>query len=151
MIVEIHAETTSEKQAMAWHCLGRWGATPPTAGNGGVSGGGGGGVSTGGGESGGSKAPKVVAVLGTHTHVQTSDARIVDHQLAALTDVGMCGPHRGVIGRSAEATLRAMVMQMPSPLDVASDDPRVCGAVMRVDLLGRRAIAIEAVNIGVRG
>lgn len=128
VIVEIHAEATSEKQAMAWHCL---------AGNalraaGGVGG-------------------KVVAVVGTHTHVQTADARILDHQLAAITDLGMCGPHRGVIGRSVDATLRAMVMQVPAPLDVASDDPRVCGVVMRLDPVGRRAIGIEAVNIGVRG
>jgi calcineurin-like phosphoesterase len=161
VLVEIHAETTSEKQAMAWHCLGRWGGAAAGGGGSGGGGGGGGGGSGGvnGGVSergggpgvGGPNTPKVIAVLGTHTHVQTSDARIVDHQLAALTDVGMCGPHRGVIGRSAEATLRAMVMQMPSPLDVASDDPRVCGAVIRIDPAGRRAMGVEAINIGVRG
>ncbi len=133
VLVEIHAEATSEKQAMAWHCLGRWG------GGGAAAAGGGGG------------SPRVVGVMGTHTHVQTADARIVDHQLAAMTDVGMCGPHRGVIGRTVEATLRAMVMQMPAPLDVASEDPRVCGAVLRIDPTARRAVGIEAINIGVRG
>lgn len=133
VLVEIHAEATSEKQAMAWHCLGRWGGSGPTGAGGSGSG------------------PRVIGVLGTHTHVQTADARIVDHQLAALTDVGMCGPHRGVIGRTVEATLRAMVMQMPAPLDVASDDPRVCGAVLRIDPSARRALGIEAINIGVRG
>jgi calcineurin-like phosphoesterase len=130
VIVEMHAEATSEKQAIAWHCL---------AGNASRIG-----------ERGG-KGGRVVAVVGSHTHVQTADARILDHQLAAITDLGMCGPHRGVIGRSVDATLRAMVMQVPAPLDVASDDLRVCGVVMRLDPVGRRAIGIEAVNIGVRG
>jgi metallophosphoesterase (TIGR00282 family) len=127
VLVESHAEATSEKQALAWHCLGRWGGNESP------------------------QAPRVIGVVGTHTHVQTADARIVDHQLAAMTDVGMCGPHRGVIGRSVEATLRAMVMQMPAPLDVASDDPRVCGAILRIDPIARRPIGIESVNIGVRG
>lgn len=128
VVVEVHAEVTSEKQAMAWHCLDRWGT--------------GDGMRPG---------ATVVAVVGSHTHVQTADARIVDHQMAAITDLGMCGPYRGVIGRSAASTLRAMVMQVPSPLDVASEDPRVTGVVMRLDPVGRRAVAIEAINIGVRG
>ena len=128
VIVEVHAEATSEKQAMAWHCLEKWGAGNGTR-----------------------PGATVVAVVGSHTHVQTADARILDHQLAAITDLGMCGPYRGVIGRSVDATLRAMVMQMPAPLDVASEDPRVTGVVMRLDPAGRRAVAIESVNLGVRG
>jgi calcineurin-like phosphoesterase len=134
VVVEVHGETTSEKQAMAWHCLERWGS-------------GGAEARRGRGEAGAT----VVAVVGSHTHVQTADARIVDHQLAAITDLGMCGPYRGVIGRSTEATLRAMVMQTPAPLDVASEDPRVTGVVIRLDPAGRRAVGIEAVNLGVRG
>lgn len=128
VVVEVHGETTSEKQAMAWHCLEKWGT--------------GNGVRPG---------ATVVAVVGSHTHVQTADARIMDHQMAAITDLGMCGPYRGVIGRSVDATLRAMVMQVPAPLDVASEDPRVTGVVIRLDPAGRRAVGIEAVNIGVRG
>lgn len=124
VIVEVHGEVTSEKQAMAWHCLERWT---------------------------GAEGARVVAVVGSHTHVQTADARLLDHQLAAITDLGMCGPHRGVIGRSVRATLQAMVMQMPSPLDVASDEPRVNGVVIRVETKGRRPLGIEAVSMAVRG
>jgi metallophosphoesterase (TIGR00282 family) len=125
VVVEVHGETTSEKQAMAWHCLERWGASS-------------------------GEGARVVAVVGSHTHVQTADARVVDYQLAAITDLGMCGPHRGVIGRSVDATLRAMVMQMPAPLDVASDDLKACGVVIRIDTGGRRAVGVEAVSISVR-
>lgn len=124
VIVEVHSETTSEKQAVAWHCLERW--TAPTA-------------------------PRVVAVVGSHTHVQTADARIIDHCLAAITDLGMSGPHRGVIGRSAQATVRAMAHQHPVPLDVASDDLRATGVVIRLDLLARRPVAITPVSIPCRG
>jgi metallophosphoesterase (TIGR00282 family) len=123
VIVEVHAEATSEKQALAWHCLEKW--TSPDR-------------------------PRIVAVVGTHTHVQTADARILEHSLAAMTDVGMSGPHRGVIGRSAEATVKAMSTQAPVPLDVATEDVRACGCVVRFDAETRRAIGIEAVDIAVR-
>lgn len=116
VVVEVHAEATSEKQAMAYHCLERH-------------------VSTGG--------PRVVAVVGSHTHVQTADARIIDHSLGAITDLGMCGPHRSVIGRDVRATLTAMVRQSPAPLDVASDDNQARGVTITIDLNGRRASAIE--------
>lgn len=122
VIVEIHAEATSEKQALAWHCLERWSADA---------------------------SPKVVAVVGTHTHVQTADARILEHRLAAMTDLGMCGPHRSVIGRDVNATLNAMVKQGPAALDVADGDVRACGAILRLDLEHRRAIGIELLNMGV--
>jgi 2',3'-cyclic-nucleotide 2'-phosphodiesterase len=121
VIVEVHGEVTSEKQAMAWHCLEKW-----THADG----------------------PRVVAVVGSHTHVQTADARLIDHVLGAMTDVGMSGPHRSVIGRDIGATLRSMVQQNPTPLDVASDDNRCCGCVVRVEVATRRACGIEAVNIG---
>ncbi|HVU64978.1 MAG TPA: TIGR00282 family metallophosphoesterase [Phycisphaerales bacterium] len=122
VIVEIHAEATSEKQAVAYHCLERW-----TRDDG----------------------PRVVAVVGTHTHVQTADARLIDHTLAAITDLGMCGPHRSVIGRDIRATLSAMVQQSPSALDVADGDNRACGVIVRIDARHRRAAGIEPVNIAV--
>jgi metallophosphoesterase (TIGR00282 family) len=122
VIVEIHGETTSEKQAMAYYCLERHAL---------------------------SSGPRIIAVLGSHTHVQTADARILDHLLAACTDIGMCGPHRSVIGRDIQATLAAMVRQTPSPLDVASDDNRATGVVITVDAAGRRASAIENFVISV--
>jgi metallophosphoesterase (TIGR00282 family) len=122
VIVEIHAEATSEKQAVAWHCLNNWTKDG---------------------------APKVVAVVGTHTHVQTSDARLLEHSLATITDLGMCGPHRSVIGRDVRATLSAMVQQSPAALDVADGDNRACGVIIRIDTDHRRACGVEAVNISV--
>ncbi|MBC7834311.1 MAG: YmdB family metallophosphoesterase [Phycisphaerales bacterium] len=122
VIVEAHAEATSEKQALAWHCLDKW-SSP--------------------------SGPRVVAVVGTHTHTQTADARILDRQMAAMTDLGMCGPHRSVIGRSISATLEAMVNQTPTPLDVASDDVRAQGCIMRIDAEMRRPIAIDRFDLAV--
>lgn len=123
VVVEVHAEVTSEKQALAWYALDRW--TAPTG-------------------------PRVVAVVGSHTHVQTSDARVLDYALGALTDLGMSGPHRSVIGRDIRATIQAMAHQSPSPLDVASDDNRASGAIIRVDPIGRRATGIEAFQVEVK-
>jgi metallophosphoesterase (TIGR00282 family) len=122
VIVEVHAEATSEKQAVAWHCLEKW--TKPDA-------------------------PKVVGVVGTHTHVQTADARLIDHTLSAITDLGMCGPHRSVIGRDVNATLKAMVEQSPAALDVADRDNRATGIIIRIDAPNRRSSGIEMVNIQV--
>ncbi len=122
VIVEIHGETTSEKQAMAYWCLERHTT---------------------------SSGPRVVAVVGSHTHVQTADARILDHCLAAITDLGMCGPHRSVIGRDINATLTAMARQSPAPLDVASDDNRACGVVITLDAAARRASGVEAFSVSV--
>lgn len=122
VMIEIHAEATSEKQAVAWHCLRNWTRD---------------------------HAPRVVAVLGTHTHVATADARLLDHVLAAQTDVGMCGPMRSVIGRDITATLDSMVRQMPAPLDVASEDPHAQGALIRIDTRNRRAESIEPIDLAV--
>ena len=120
VIVEVHSEASSEKQAMAWHCLEKW-SSPSRA--------------------------RVVAVVGTHTHVQTNDARLLDHAIAACTDVGMCGPHRSVIGRDIHATLDAMTRQMPTPLDVAHDDLRARGVLIRIDLETRSPISIELLDL----
>ena len=122
VVIEIHGEVTSEKQAMAWHSLEKHTI---------------------------SSGPRAVAVVGSHTHVQTADARILDHRLAAITDLGMCGPHRSIIGRDIQATLNTMVSQLPSPLDVASDDNRACGVLITIDVEGRRASEIEPVGIRV--
>ena len=125
VLVEIHAEATSEKQAMAWHCLENWSGRE------------------------GKVGPRVVAVVGTHTHCQTNDARLLEHSLAAITDLGMCGPHRSVIGRDVRATLSNMARQMPASLDVADGDNRACGVIVRIDAEHRRAMGIEVVNISV--
>lgn len=124
VLVEVHGEVTSEKQAIAWHCAQRWSAPD---------------------------AAKVVAVVGSHTHVQTADPRILDQTLAAITDLGMCGPHRSVIGRSIDATIDAMSNQAPTPLDVAEDDNRASGVVVTIDLASRRATAIHAFSLPISG
>lgn len=116
VLVEAHAEATSEKQAMAWHCAQRW-------------------------------PGRVVAVVGTHSHVQTADERLIEQRIGAITDLGMCGPHRSVIGREVRDVLRFMTMQAPGALEVASDDARARGVLLRIDPVGRRAIGIERLDI----
>jgi len=83
IIVDFHAEATSEKQAMAWYLDGR-----------------------------------VSAVLGTHTHVPTADARILPKGTAFVTDVGMTGPYNSVIGSDIRAVLEGFITQMPRRLTV---------------------------------
>lgn len=115
-LVEIHAEFTSEKQAVAWHCARNWGG-------------------------------RVAAVVGTHTHTQTADARILEHTVGAITDAGMCGPRRSILGRRVDDVLRMMTTQAPTVLDVADEDPRACGVIVRFDLNSRRTKGIEAFDL----
>jgi hypothetical protein len=118
VIVEVHAEATSEKVAMGWHFNGR-----------------------------------VAAVLGTHTHIPTADARVLPGRdggpptTAYITDLGMCGPFESVIGRQIAPVLTYMTRQMPAPFDVAEGDPRVCGALVEIDEATRRATRIERVEM----
>jgi metallophosphoesterase (TIGR00282 family) len=126
VIVEIHAEATSEKQALAWYLNGR-----------------------------------VSAVIGTHTHVPTADARVLPGptrgdegtarptigSTAYITDLGMCGPHQSVLGRRVDRVLTHMTTSMPAPFDVAEGDPRVNGVCIDIDPQTRRALAIERVEI----
>ena len=89
----------------------------------------------------------VVGVVGTHTHVQTSDARIVEGRLAAMTDLGMCGGRRGVIGFDTRASIDRFLGRRPTPLDVASGDPVAEGCVITIDAGERRAVGIEPFRI----
>ena len=75
---------------------------------------------------------KVTAVLGTHTHIQTNDARVQPGGTAAITDAGMTGPHDSVIGVQAELAIRAMRTGMPVRFETASGDVRIEGAPRRV-------------------
>lgn len=122
-LVEIHAELTSEKQAVAWHCARKWGGL-------------------------------VIAVVGTHTHVQTADARILEGRVAAITDAGMCGPHRSILGRRVDDVLKWMTTQSPTVLDVADGDERASGVLIRLDpgqpgARSARAIGIEPFSIAI--
>jgi metallophosphoesterase (TIGR00282 family) len=102
VVVDFHAEATSEKVALARHLDGR-----------------------------------VTAVLGTHTHVQTSDARVLAGGTAAITDAGMTGPHDSVIGSDEHNAIKRFVTGMPLRLEPASNDIRIEGALVECDPDGR--------------
>ncbi len=112
VIVDLHAEATSEKVAMGWHLDGR-----------------------------------VSAVVGTHTHVRTGDARVLPGGTAYMTDVGMCGPRDSVIGVKKELVLERFLTQMPVRFDPAEGDPWLEGVALEFDEQGR-ALRIEPFQEG---
>ena len=85
-------------------------------------------------------------MVGTHTHVQTSDARIQPGGTAAITDVGMTGPHDSVIGVKAELAIQRMRTGMPVRFETAEGGVRIEGALVECDAAGR-ATAIEPVRV----
>ena len=111
ILVDMHAEATSEKIAMGWHLDGR-----------------------------------VAAVVGTHTHVPTADARVLPGGTAYITDLGMTGPYDSVIGVNKKSILRRFVDSMPTRFETATGDRRVCGAVIDVDPETRMARSIRRVQ-----
>ncbi|MBC2603052.1 TIGR00282 family metallophosphoesterase [Puniceicoccus vermicola] len=111
LLVEIHAETTSEKIAMAWMLEG---------------------VAT--------------AVVGTHTHTPTADARVLPRGTAAITDVGMTGPYRSVLGREVDPVLGRFLDGMPRKFTVAQEDVWMRGVLIDFDETGR-ATSIELLAV----
>jgi metallophosphoesterase (TIGR00282 family) len=109
VLVDMHAEATSEKVAMGWHLDGR-----------------------------------VSAVVGTHTHVPTADARILTQGTAYITDVGMTGPRGGVIGVKREQAIQSLLTQMPVRFETSEEDPWLMGVLISCSRR-RRADAIEQV------
>ena len=109
VLVDMHAEATSEKVAMGWLLDGR-----------------------------------VTAIVGTHTHVPTADARVLPGGSAYITDVGMTGARGGVIGVKREQALEALVTQMPVRFETSEDDPWLMGVVIQCTQ-SRKAEAIEQV------
>jgi metallophosphoesterase (TIGR00282 family) len=77
---------------------------------------------------------RVAAIVGTHTHVQTADERILPKGTAYVTDLGMCGPHESVIGREIFQVTQAMRYGMPQKFDVATGDVRLNGVTLTVDV-----------------
>ena len=109
VLVDFHAEATSEKQAMGWYLDGR-----------------------------------VMAVVGTHTHVPTADQRVLPRGTAYCTDAGMCGARDSVIGDEIDAVLSRFLTQMPTRLPAAKRGPAVVnGVLIEADEATRRAISIE--------
>lgn len=89
---------------------------------------------------------RVAAVIGTHTHVPTADARVLAGGTAFITDVGMCGPYDSVIGRTKKAVLRHMRTGMHAPFDMASGSESMCGCVIKIRRETGLAISIERVQ-----
>jgi calcineurin-like phosphoesterase len=90
---------------------------------------------------------RVAAVLGTHTHVPTADEQIFLGGTAFISDVGMCGPYDGILGRRADRVLYTAVTFIPSTFEVATGDPRLAGAVVDVDPATGRATAIRRIML----
>jgi len=86
---------------------------------------------------------KVSAVIGTHTHVQTADERILPKGTAFITDIGMSGPKDSVIGMDAETAILRFTTQMPVPYRVSSAESTCCGAVVRIDRSTGKALSIS--------
>ena len=114
VLVDVHAEATSEKAAM-----GRW-----------LDG-------------------RVTAVVGTHTHVQTSDATVLPKGTAFITDAGMTGPHDSVIGVEAELAIRRMRTGLPVRFETAQGGVRIEGAVIECDAATGKASSIAALRVPV--
>ncbi|MCC6758846.1 MAG: TIGR00282 family metallophosphoesterase [Candidatus Omnitrophica bacterium] len=75
----------------------------------------------------------VTAVFGTHTHIQTADAKILAKGTAHITDLGMTGPYDSVIGQNKDKIIQRFCTGLPVRFEVAQDDPQLCGVVVKVD------------------
>ena len=86
-------------------------------------------------------------VFGTHTHIPTADARVLEGGTAHISDLGMTGPYDGVLGRRKDRVLSALTTSMPTSFTVAEGDPRMSGCLVSVDPTTGRAESIERVEI----
>src|SRR5580765_5169006 len=91
---------------------------------------------------------KVTAIVGTHTHVQTADERILPKGTAYLTDVGMTGPHDSVIGVEIQAALGKFITGLPARYETATENPRLNAVVIDADEQTGRATDIERLSYG---
>jgi len=90
---------------------------------------------------------RVAAVVGTHTHVQTADARVLPGGTAYITDVGMTGPHDSIIGVTTEAALGRFLNGMPAKFEAAAGPGRLNAVIVTADAATGRATAIERLNL----
>ncbi len=86
---------------------------------------------------------KATAVVGTHTHVQTSDERILPNGTAAITDVGMCGPLDGVLGMQKSASLHRFLTSMPTRLEASEGKGVLHGVVVEAEMTSGKAVAVN--------
>jgi metallophosphoesterase (TIGR00282 family) len=112
IVVDFHAEATSEKIAMGWHLDGQ-----------------------------------VTAVVGTHTHVQTADERILPGGTAFITDVGMTGPYDSIIGTEKQAALSRFRTGLPTRFEPATGDPKLHAVLITADEATGRATGIRRISV----
>lgn len=91
---------------------------------------------------------EVSAIVGTHTHVQTADETVFPHGTAYISDVGFTGAQESIIGREIEPVVDRFRTLTPRRFPVATNDPRILGAVISIDTETGRAKSIRRVNIG---
>ena len=111
IVVDFHAEATSEKLALGWYLEGR-----------------------------------VTAVLGTHTHIPTADAKVLPGGTAYITDLGMTGPYDSVIGVNKKAIIEKFMRQIPSRYEPAECDVRLCGVLIDADPATGQALSIQRIE-----
>lgn len=90
---------------------------------------------------------RVSAIVGTHTHIQTADERVLPGGTAYITDVGMTGPYESVIGMNREASINRFLHAAPTRFDPATGDVRLSGVVLSVDPTTGKAQAIERLHV----
>ena len=90
---------------------------------------------------------RVAVLVGTHTHIQTADERILPNGTAYITDLGMTGAYASVLGRDIEPVLQSFRTQMPARFTVAENDVRLSGVLVSVDVAAKRAISIERIML----
>jgi len=112
VLIDFHAEATSEKMALAWFLNG-----------------------------------KASAIVGTHTHVQTADERILSGGTAYITDVGMTGPLASVIGIRRQIAVQRFLTQMPGKFDVATEDIELQGVILEIEEKTGKSQSIERIRV----
>jgi len=111
ILVDFHAEATSEKEALGWFLDGR-----------------------------------VSAVVGTHTHVQTADERILPQGTAYITDVGMTGARDSVIGIEKSIAIERFLTGLPKKFEIASGDVYLQGVVITIENVTGKALSLQRIN-----
>ncbi len=89
---------------------------------------------------------RVTAVLGTHTHIPTADAKVLPGGTAYMTDLGMSGPYDSVIGIEKQPIIEKFIRQIPSRFEAAQGDVRLCGVLMEADPTSGRALSIRRIE-----
>jgi len=112
IIIDIHAEATSEKLALAYYLDG-----------------------------------KVTAVVGTHTHIQTADERIMPGGTAYITDLGMTGPVESILGMDKDMVIKKIIYQRPVRLEVAGGSAQLQGVILKIDEASNKVITIDRVSL----